>query len=95
MAITATEKFRMSAGGKTFRVYEFVHDSSTTKTITAASLEMDHITAIVGVNTKMSMDTAVGSIIIDQLYCSISANNLGLTWTSTGICTQTMALVGW
>ena len=86
----------MSSGGKLFMVWEFVHDSSTTKTITAASLEMNHIVAIVGVNTKLSMDTGtVGSIIIDQLYCSISANNVGLTWASTGVCTQTMALVGW
>ena len=95
MAITATEKFRMSFGGKTMRVYDFVHDSSTTKSITAVSLEMNKIEAIIGVNTKMSMDTANGSEIIDQLYCSISAGNTSLIWASTHICTQTMTLIGW
>ena len=93
MALTITEHFRMTAGGRAWRCFEVVHDSATTKTLSAASIDLTYIQAIVGVNTRLSMEAA--SVLIDQMYMSISANNEGLTWTSTAICTQNITVVGW
>ena len=46
MALTFSEKVRMSAGNKSFRLYHVTHDGSTT-TIDAGSLGMNYIEAMV------------------------------------------------
>ncbi len=83
----------MSAGGRAWRCFEVVHDSSTTNSLSAASIDLDYIQAIVGVNTRMSMEAA--SVLLDQLYMSIKADNKSLIWTSTAICSQNITVVGW
>lgn len=93
MALTITEHFRMTAGGRAWRCFEVVHDSDTTNNLTAASIDLTYIQAIVGVNTRMSMEAA--SVLLDQLYMSITAGNSGLTWASTAVCTQNITVVGW
>ena len=94
MAITITEKFRMTAGGRAWRNFEVVHDSGTTKYISAPTLDLTYIEAIIGVNTRMSM-VAVGSNLLDQIHISISADNRALTWASSAVCTQDVTIVGW
>jgi hypothetical protein len=42
MALTFSQKLRMSMGNKAFRVYEVTHDGSTT-TIEASDLDMNYI----------------------------------------------------
>jgi len=93
MALKITENFRAAVGGKAFRCYEIVHDSATLS-VSAASLDLDYIMAIVGVNTKMSM-VAVASNLLDMLRISISANHNSLVWASTGVCTQDISIIGW
>lgn len=93
MSLTITEHFRMTAGGRAWRCFEVVHDSATTTELSAASIDLTYIQAIVGVNTRMSMQAA--SVLLDQLYMSIGANNASLVWTSTGVCTQNITVVGW
>jgi len=94
MAIKLTENFRMSEGGRAWRMFEIVHDSSTTKSVSAASIDLDYIEAIIGVNTRMSM-VAVASNVLDQIKVSIGANNASLVWASTGVCTQDITVIGW
>lgn len=93
MAITVTENLRHSAGGKAWRHVEIVHDSSTTE-LSAASVDLNHIDAIMGVVTKMSM-VAVGSNLLDIMAPSITADGSGLVWGSSAVCTQKLTLVGW
>jgi len=94
MALTITEKLRMTAGGKAWRFIEIVHDSGTTLSLTAASIDLTYIEAIAGVVTKMSM-VAVGSNLLDQMAPSISADNTALGWASSAVCTQKLTIVGW
>jgi hypothetical protein len=94
MAIKLTENFRMAEGGRAWRMFEIVHDSGATKSVSAASLDLSYIEAIVGVNTRMSM-VAVASNVLDQIGVTIGANNASLDWASTGVCTQYITIVGW
>lgn len=94
MALTITENFRMTAGGRAWRCFEVKHDSGTTLSLTAASIDLTYIQAIVGVNTRMSM-VAVASNLLDQLYITIKAGNQSLIWSSSSVCTQDITVVGW
>jgi hypothetical protein len=94
MALTITENFRMGAGGKAWRMIEVVHDSGTTLTLTAGSIDLTYIQAIVGMTTKMSF-VAVGSNLLSVMRCSISADHTALTWASSAVCTQDITVVGW
>jgi len=93
MALTINERMRMTAGGKAWRTYEIVHDSSTL-TLTAGSMDLDYIEAIIGVNTNMSM-VAVASNLLDMMHISIAADNSALCWASSAVCTQMVTVVGW
>ncbi len=96
MALTMTEKFRMTAGGKAWRTFEITHaglgaDSS----VTAGSMDLDYIEAIIGVNTNMPMQANAGSILASMLDISISAAHDTLVWVaSTVACYQTVTVVG-
>lgn len=94
MSLTITENFRMTAGGRAWRCFEVVHDSGSTLTLTAGSIDLTQIEAIIGVNTRMSM-VAVASNLLDQIHISISADRTALTWASSSVCTQDITVVGW
>ena len=95
MALTTIkELFRVSEGGKAFRVYDVTHDESTLS-VDAKDLDLDYIECIWGVNTCMSMETTNSSEIIDQLRISIGADNKSLVWDDTTHGTQTICVVGW
>jgi len=94
MALTITENFRMTAGGRAWRMIEVVHDSGTTLSLTAGSIDLTYIQAIVGVNTRMSM-VAVASNLLDVMRISIQADHGGITWASSAVCTQDITIVGW
>ena len=93
MALTVTENFRMTAGGRAWRMITVVHDSAT-KSLTAASIDLTYIDAIVGVNHQISM-VAVASNVIDVMNISIGADNAKLIWASSAVCTQNITVVGW
>jgi hypothetical protein len=94
MALTVTENFRMTAGGRAWRMIEVVHDSGTTLELSAASIDLTYIQAIVGVVTRMSM-VAVASNLLAVIRVSIAADHTALTWASSAVCTQDLTLVGW
>jgi len=94
MALTITERMRMTAGGKAWRTYEVVHDSSTTTSLSAGSMDLNHIEAIIGVTTNMSW-VAVASNLLGQLHVSIAADHSHIVWASTAVCTQMITVVGW
>jgi len=94
MALTITENFRMTAGGRAWRCFEVVHDSGATLSLTAGSIDLTYIQAIVGVNTRMSM-VAVASNLLDVMRISINAGHSSLVWASSAVCTQDITVVGW
>ena len=90
--VSITEKFRMTAGGKAWRVYDIV-DTGDVSTISAKDFDLTYIEAIIGHHCKMSMDLA--STLVDMLNVSINSDNGGVTFVSTTSGRHTLTLVGW
>jgi len=93
MAMTLTQLFRADIGGAAWRTYEIVHDSGTTKSLSAGSMELDGIHAIIGMTTRNAV--AAASDIMDLQHVSINAQRTSLVWTSTTGGTQSITVVGW
>lgn len=94
MALTITENMRYTEGGKAWRFFTVLHDSGTTKTLSAASIDLTQIDVIVGTHTVMSM-VAVASNVIDLLHVSITAERTALEWVSTVLGTQQITVIGY
>ena len=92
MALTITENMRMTAGGKAWRMISVTHDSSTVS-LTAGSIDLTYIEAIIGTVPKISM--VGGSTLIDICKISITGDHSTLIWASTGVGTQDLTIVGW
>ena len=95
MAMTLTQLFRADIGGAAWRTYEIVHDSGTTKTLTAASMELDGIHAIIGITTRDVEQANLLSALIHFEHVSVNADRTGLVWSSTTAGTQSITVVGW
>jgi len=94
MALTITQKLRESLNGKAFRVYEIVHDGSVLS-ISAGSMDMNYIEAIVGHSVYASM-AAPASQIMGLLKVSINAANSGVTWSETEANAKSyLIVIGW
>lgn len=92
MALTLTEKMRWTAGGKQFRNFEIVQSDGTPLSVTAASMDMQYIEAIIGCTTRMSIHVAL-SLIIDAVP-SISSDHKSVQWTSAGTNMLTNLTIG-
>jgi hypothetical protein len=89
MALTITEKFRWTAGGRAFRLYDIGHDESTS-TLFAASIEPHFTEAIMG-------DTNYSSMPVNMTNLSIAADGLSIDIDippKSGSTTHLMA-IGW
>ncbi len=97
MAITLSEKMRWTAGGKQFRVHEYTHGGGAAgETVTAGSLDLDYIEAVIGVNTNLALGATAASALTTMLDISIGANNGSLVWIgSTSAGYQTITVAGW
>jgi len=94
MALTISEKFRMTAGGKAWRVYDITHDGSVLS-ITAGSMDLDYIDAIIGHSVYLSM-AAPASALMGALHVSINSSNTGVTWAETEAnAVSHLTVVGW
>jgi hypothetical protein len=95
MSLTFTENFRMTAGGRAFRMIEVTHVGLATSSITAGSMDLDYIQAIVGGTQNVATDPSLSeSAAIAGV--SISAGHDSLVWSaSTGAGTQHLTIVGW
>jgi len=91
---TLSQKMRADIGGKAWRCYEITHTGEATCTITAGSLELEYIEAIVGVNTALAVQATPGSVLCGMTM-SISANHKHLVWVSTVACVQQVTVIGW
>lgn len=94
MALVITQKVRESLNGNAFRVYEIVHDG-TILSISAGSMDMNYIAAIMGHSVYQSM-AAPASAIMGLMRVSINASNTGVTWLETEAnAKSTLAVIGW
>lgn len=94
MALTISEKFRYTAGGRAFRVYEITHDGSTL-TLTAGSMDLDYIEAIIAHNAKPSMQ-ANTSVPLNLQKISIAANHKSVLWPeSDANAVSQLTVQGW
>ena len=91
---TLSLKMRAGMGGKEWRCYEITHTGEATCTVTAGSLGLEYIEAIIGVNTPFAVAAAPGSSLAG-LTMSISAQHDALVWVSTSACVQTVTIIGW
>ncbi len=89
-----SEKMRAGIGNKQWRCYEITHTGEATCTVTAASMDLDYIEAIIGVNTGLAVAAAGGSVVMGMTI-SISADNKNLVWVSTVACVQQVTIIGW
>ena len=94
MALTITEKFRGPIGGKMIANYHITHDGSTL-TITAGSLGMHMIEAIMGNNTYTSMQ-APASAFLGMQYVSIGTGGAWVGWAESDANGKSdITLLGW
>ena len=91
---TLSLKMRAGMGGKEWRCYEITHTGEATCTVTAGSLGLEYIEAIIGVNTAIPVQGAAGSTLAGMTI-SISANRDNLVWVSTCACVQQVTIIGW
>ena len=95
MALTLTEKFRASIGGKAWRTYHITQSDGTPLSVTAGSMDLDYIEAIVGCVCKQSLHAAM-SLVIEGMAPSIASDNKSIQWTSAGTnMVSTVTLIGW
>lgn len=97
MALGLKQKYRGSIDGSAFRIYEVTHAGGVlTSSITAGSMDMNYINAIVGVVSNCTIATGAGSILMKMERISISAAHDKLVWVATTeACTQTVSVIGW
>lgn len=94
MALTLTEKFRGPFCGKMVASYRVVHDGSTL-TLTAASMGMHMIEAIMGNNTYTSMQ-APASTFLKMQSVSIGTGGAYIGWDGSDANGKTdITVLGW
>ena len=91
---TISSKMTASMGGKAWRTNVITHTGEATCTVTAGSLGLEYIEAIIGVNTAIPVQATAGSVVMGMTM-SISADNKNLVWVSTVACQQTVTIIGW
>ena len=97
MALGLVQKFRGAIDGKAFRVYEVTHvGQAANSSVTAGSMEMHYIEAIVGVSHNFAVQAVAGSLIMGMADISITAQHDKLVWIASTIAGyQTISVIGW
>ncbi len=97
MALGLVQKYRGTIDGKAFRVYEITHTgSAANSSVTAGSMDMNYIEAIVGVNSNFPVSGGSGSILMGMMDISITAAHDKLVWIASTVAGyQTVSLIGW
>lgn len=77
MALTITERFKYSAGGRKFCYVTIAHDESTT-TFSAASVDMTYIENVFELGRYASSEPANTSILLYHMLTTVLANGAGV-----------------
>ena len=94
MALTISQLKRGAIDGSAFRIYQITHDGSVLS-ITAGSMDLDYIEAIIGHIVTVSMQ-ANTSVPLQLQMPSINASNTGVVWPETDAnAKSTLTVIGW
>lgn len=74
MALTITERFKYSAGGRKFCYVTIGHDE-TTSTFTAASVDMTYIENVYDLGRYSSTEPANTSVLLYHMYGTVGAGH--------------------
>lgn len=94
MALTITENFRYTAGGKQFR-YISVTDDESTSTISAASLDLTYCEYIANVGFKYSSDVADLSVAMQHLVATTDGLTLDIGTPANAGTIKKYIVIGW
>jgi hypothetical protein len=94
---TVSQKLRASMGGKAWRTYEITHTGNAANSLVyAASMDLDYIECIIGVNSNFPVSATGGSFMLGMMDISIAANHDSIVWIASTIAGyQTITVVGW
>jgi hypothetical protein len=98
MGLGLKQKFKGAIDGKAFRVYEVTHagEGETATSVSATSLDLNYIEAIVGVNNNFAVQADAGSFLMRMCDISITGDHTKLVWQASTIAgTQTISVIGW
>ena len=92
MALTVSENFRWTAGGRAFRNYAITHDEATS-TIYAVSMDLEYIEGIIGAHTHYASTPIVEGL----CGLSIAANHKSITMSipAKAASITNLTVVGW
>lgn len=89
MALTFTQKLRISMGDKAYRLYEVTADGSTT-TINASDIDLNYIDHAI-----MSPQRAALSSVADYNYLSVAGASIAIAMADAGSADAVMDLQAW
>ena len=94
MALTITEDFRYTAGGKQFR-YVSITDDETTSTFSAASLDLTWIEYVGNIGFKYTSDVADMSTLMEHLGASTDGLNVDMGIPANAGTIKKYLVIGW
>jgi hypothetical protein len=96
MALTITERFKYSAGGRKFCYVSVVHDESTS-TFTAASVDMTYIENIYDLGLYAASEPANTSVLLYSMYGTVGSehNTIGIGYPLQPGSKTHHLLIGW
>ena len=94
MALTITENFRYTAGGKQFR-YISVTDDESTSTFSAASLDLTWVEYVANIGFKYSSDVANTSILGNHLIATTNGTTIEMGVPANAGTIKKYLVIGW
>jgi len=94
MALTITEDFRYTAGGKQFR-YISVSDDESTSTISAASLDLTWIEYVANIGLKYTSDVANLSLCMQHFIATTTGTHIEMGVPANAATIKKYLVIGW
>lgn len=94
MALTITENFRYTAGGKQFR-YISITDDETTSTFSAASLDLTWIEYAGQIGFKYSSDVADTSVLTQHFVATTNGLTVEMGVPANAATIKKYLVIGW
>ena len=94
MALTITENFRYTAGGRQFR-YISVTDDESTSTFTAASLDLTYIDYVANIGFKYTSDVNNTSVFGNHLIATTTGEYVEMGVPANAGTIKKYIVIGW
>lgn len=94
MALSFSEEFKASVGGKIMKVVKVTHDESTSN-FTAASVDMTYFDSVIAATPTIPSDVANTSTLLQHMKISITAGGTTVEWAYPHNGSLRLILFGW